>query len=173
MSKSKLLSIALLAVAVIGAPVAVLLSFEAVALGLAALPGAIAAALALDIRTRTRAQARSTAAWQRSTDARLGQLEHGLERVPTRAQVVAAEDVERIVQGLEDRVVEQIRTTREALERPPVRADVPTHDDVLGTVRVIQARYEGRLDRAQAALDETVAALRAQLKDSPTGRSEA
>lgn len=59
-----------------------------------------------------------------------------------------------------------------AKARPPARAEAPTYDDLLGTVRVIQAQYTGRLDRAQSSLDEAVQALQAQLDAAETRTSE-
>lgn len=168
MSRSKLLAVVLVVVAMIGAPVAQALSFEAVALGLVALPGVVAAALVLDVRTRGRVSARATAAWQRSADKRLGELEQALERLPQGAQVSGPDDLNRAVQV----ITERIQAAEQTLERPPVRAGIPTHDDLIGTVRVIQAQYEGRLDRAQSSLDEAVRALRDQLAQASPGRDE-
>lgn len=52
------------------------------------------------------------------------------------------------------------------VQQPRARADVATHEDLVGTVRVIQARYEGRLDRAQTSLNEAVRVLRTQVDPS-------
>lgn len=122
MSKSYLLAMTVVVVAVVGAPVAYALSWPALALALVAVPGAVAAAVALDVRRRLAERTRRAEAWQ-------ADLDRTLERLAT------------------------------AVARPPARADVPSHEDLLGTVRVIQAQYEGRIDRAQASLDEAVRAL--------------
>lgn len=122
MSKSYLLAVAVLAVAVVGAPVAYALSWPALALALVAVPGALAAVVALDVRRRLAERTRRAEAWQADLDRRL----------------------------------ESLAT---AVARPPARADVPSYEDLVGTVGVIQARYEGRIDRAQASLDEAVQAL--------------
>lgn len=122
MSKSSLMAVAVAAVAVLGAPVAYLLSWPALAIALVAVPGALAAVIALDVRRRVAEQARRAETWRADLDRRL-------------------------------------ETLSTAVTRPPARADVPSYEDLVGTVGVIQARYEGRLDRAQASLDEAVQAL--------------
>jgi len=40
-----------------------------------------------------------------------------------------------------------------------------THEDLLGTIRLLQAQYVGRLDRAQDSLDAATAALLAASSD--------
>src|SRR5690625_3228639 len=145
-----------------------MLSLEPVALALVALPGAVAAVLLLDIRTRLRVRTRRAASWQRGVDERLSSLEGAVRRLPVHPEVAVPGDVERAV----DAITERIQAAENALERPPVRAGAATHEDLIGTVRVIQAQYEGRLDRAQASLDEAVRALRAELEESATGRGE-
>lgn len=158
---------ALLVVAVIGAPLASSLSFDAVALGIVALPGAIAAALLLDVRTRIRVRHRRDEAMHRALERRFEELERALDELPRRGQVATAQDVRRAAAKVEAEVTSSASRTVEALERPPARAGVPTHEDLIGTVRVIQAQYEGRLDRAQRSLDEAVRALRQP--DAPSG----
>lgn len=174
MSKSKLLAVGLVAVAVIGVPAASALSLDALALALVALPGAVAAALLLDVRTRLRTRNRRAEAWQRATDRRIDALEQSLARLPTRGQVSTPKDVSSAAGQVTSRLTEvqdQLTATTQRLENPPARAGVPTHEDLLGTVRVLQAQYEGRLDRAQSSLDEAVRALREQL-DAPSSTAE-
>lgn len=170
MSKSKLLSVALVAVAVIGAPLASALSFDHVALGLVALPGAVAAALLLDVRTRVRTRHRRAEAMNRALDRRLDEIEAALGRLPSRDQVATPSHVRSAAARVEAQVATSASQTVQALERPPARTGVPTHEDLIGTVRLIQAQYEGRLDRAQRSLDDAVRAL--HRPDAPSPRPE-
>lgn len=97
-----------------------------------------------------------------------------LVALPGAAAAVIAIDVRaRLRRRAREAVAWQRAVTRRLAELPtaeahrPARADGPTHDDLIGTVKVIQAQYTGRLDRAQRSLDEAVEALRAHLDAMP------
>lgn len=48
---------------------------------------------------------------------------------------------------------------------PARTAPTTTHEDLLGTIRLLQAQYVGRLDRAQDSLDAATAALLSATSD--------
>ena len=111
--------------AVVGVPVAYVLDSPGVAMTAAALPGAVAALVVLDLHRRTRDRHRKTVEWEKKVDRRLGAL------------------------------------TKFGQHGSPARAATLTQEDLLGAVQVLGARYEARLDRAQATLEEATRALQA------------
>jgi len=56
---------------------------------------------------------------------------------------------------------ERLAAVEDELLRRGARVEAATQDDVLGTVKLLQEQYVGRLDRAQAELEQAAAALRA------------
>lgn len=93
MSKSSIAAVGLLVVVLAGAPVAHALGWEAVTVALVALPGAVAAVVALDIRARLRERVRRAEAWQRTLERRVEAMATAQERPPARADVPTREDL--------------------------------------------------------------------------------
>lgn len=61
---------------------------------------------------------------------------------------------------------QRLRVVEDELLRRGAQVKAVTQDDVLGTVKLLQEQYVGRLDHAQAELEQAVAALRATARDT-------
>lgn len=92
------------------------------------------------------------------------------------AGALAALDANQRVRGLHRQLAhwqkanqQRMAVVEDELLRRAARAEAATQDDVLGTVRLIQEQYVGRLDRAQAELEEAAAALRHAAGSSQPG----
>lgn len=138
--------------ALIGLPIAYGLGQQLVTVLFAVAPSAVAAVVAVDLHRQTRRHLRDELEWKRTADRRLRAIQHSQERFDerrTNADLTQADAVDGILAPREL-----------AQQQSLARADAVTHEDLLGAVKVLQAGYEGRLDRAQAVLEAAVHVLK-------------
>lgn len=172
-------------IALVGVPLTYAVSWYEITVLLLVLPGAAAVIISLDIHRRVIKNTRRWNRWQRSVDERIERLCDGIEEMrQSRAELMnrvvsvkkgvaglnqATDDIERGVVDLSQHhadLKQDILTELREIRQPKARADVVSPEDLRGTVRLIQAQYEGRLDRAQGSLDDAVRILRMQLGES-------
>lgn len=150
--------------AVVGAPLTYALDLPLVAILLATVPGAIAACVSIDLHRRARDRHVDQVERQRTADRRLRALQRisaqrneQLDTMADRVESHRAND-----ECWHTEVGKRLEVVQKLVKQPPLaRADAVTQQDLLGSLEVLQAGYEGRLDRAQSALEEATRAIRA------------